>query len=127
MHIEHRDPTPNYPHAIREEKILLVLDWLLEFRWSSFELLATRLDMRSKTSYKFFRALVEEGLIQIFKSVPAKIARCFLLTRRGATPAPGRWARYFARPHLPRRRDPRRDDRPRSGRAGRRAPTAPAV
>ena len=85
MHIEHRDPTPKYPHAIREEKILLVLDWLLEFRWSSFELLATRLDMRSKTSYKFFRALVEEGLIQIFKSVPAKIARCFLLTRRGAT------------------------------------------
>ena len=85
MHIEHRDPTPKYPHAIREEKTLLVLDWLLEFRWSSFELLATRLDMRSKTSYKFFRALVEEGLIQIFKSVPAKIARCFLLTRRGAT------------------------------------------
>ena len=85
MHIEHRDPTPNYPHAIREEKILLVLDWLLEFRWSSFELLATRLDMRSKTSYKLFRALVEEGLIQIFKSVPANIARCFLLTRRGAT------------------------------------------
>ena len=84
MHIEHRDPTPNYSHAIREEKTLLVLGWLLEFRWSSFELLATRLGMRSKTSYKFFRALVEEGLIQIFKSVPANIARCFLLTRRGA-------------------------------------------
>ena len=73
------------PHGDREEKTLLVLSWLLEFRWSSFELLATRLGMRSKTSYKFFRALVEEGLIQIFKSVPAKIARCFLLTRRGAT------------------------------------------
>ena len=84
MHIEHRDPTPNYSHAVREEKTLLVLSWLLEFRWSSFELLATRLGMRSKTSYKFFRALVEEGLIQIFKSVPANIARCFLLTRRGA-------------------------------------------
>ena len=85
MHIEHRDPTLTYSHAVREEKTLLVLDWLLEFRWSSFELLATRLGMRSKTSYKFFRALVEEGLIQIFKSVPANIARCFLLTRRGAT------------------------------------------
>ena len=84
MHIEHRDPTPNYSHAVREEKTLLVLSWLLEFRWSSFELLATRLGMRSKTSYKFFRALVEEGLIQIFKSVPANLARCFLLTRRGA-------------------------------------------
>ena len=84
MHIEHRDPTPNYSHAVREEKTLLVLGWLLEFRWSSFDLLATRLGMRSKTSYKFFRALVEEGLIQIFKSVPANIARCFLLTRRGA-------------------------------------------
>ena len=85
MHIEHRDPTLKYPHAVREEKTLLVLGWLLEFRWSSFELLATRLGMRSKTSYKFFRALVEEGLIQIFKSDPANIARCFLLTRRGAT------------------------------------------
>ena len=84
MHIEHRNPTPEYPHGGREEKTLLVLGWLLEFRWSSFELLATRLGMRSKTSYKFFRALVEEGLIQIFKSVPANIARCFLLTRRGA-------------------------------------------
>ena len=84
MHIEHRDPTPNYSHAVREEKTLLVLGWLLEFRWSSFELLATRLGMRSKTSYKFFRALVEEGLIQIFKNDPANIARCFLLTRRGA-------------------------------------------
>ena len=84
MHIEHRNPTPEYPHGGREEKILLVLSWLLEFRWSSFELLATRLGLRSKTSYKFFRALVEEGLIQIFKSVPANLARCFLLTRRGA-------------------------------------------
>ena len=84
MHIEHRNPTPEYPPGGREEKTLLVLSWLLEFRWSSFELLATRLGLRSKTSYKFFRALVEEGLIQIFKSVPANIARCFLLTWRGA-------------------------------------------
>ena len=84
MHIEDRDPTLPYSHAVREEKTLLVLGWLLEFRWSSFELLATRLGMRSKTSYKFFRALVEKGLIQIFKNDPANIARCFLLTRRGA-------------------------------------------
>ena len=54
MHIEDRDPSLNYSHADREEKTLLVLGWLLEFRWSSFELLATRLGMRSKTSYKFF-------------------------------------------------------------------------
>ena len=127
MHIEHRNPTPEYPHGDREEKTLLVLGWLLEFRWSSFELLATRLGLRSKTSYKFFRALVEEGLIQIFKSVPANLARCFLLTWRGALPAPGRRARYFARPHLPHRRDPRSGSHPRPGRAGRRAPTAPAV
>ena len=48
MRIEHRDPTLTYPRAVREEKLRLVLDWLLEFRMSSFELLARRLGLTSK-------------------------------------------------------------------------------
>ena len=127
MHIEDRDPSLPDPHADREEKTLLVLGWLLEFRWSSFELLATRLGMRSKTSYKFFRALVEEGLIQIFKSVPANIARCFLLTRRGATQLQEA-GRDISHAHTsPAGVTHDAVYRPRPSRAGRRAPTASSV
>ena len=43
MRIEHRDPALTYTRAIREDKRQLVLDWLLEFQFSSVELLARRL------------------------------------------------------------------------------------
>lgn len=85
MHIEPHDPTPQDPHTGRGDKPLLVLDWLLAFRVSSFDLLARRLGMRPKTSYKFFRALLEDAVIQPYTKVRAHVARCFLLTRRGAS------------------------------------------
>ena len=85
MHIEHRDSTPKYPHAIREDRTLDVLNWLLEFEVSSFELLARLLGMRTKTSYKLFRALLAEKVIQLYNKGRANVARCFLLTRCGAT------------------------------------------
>ena len=85
MHIEHRDSTPKYPDANREERTLLVLNWLLEFEVSSFELLARRLGMRTKTSYKLFRALLAEKVIQPYNKGRTNVARCFLLTRCGAT------------------------------------------
>ncbi len=85
MHIEHRDPTLTYSLAVREEKTLLVLDWLLEFQVSALDLLARRLGMPTKTAYKLFRALREDALIQRYTKGRAHVARCFLLTRRGAT------------------------------------------
>lgn len=85
MHLEHRDSTPKYPDAVREERTLLVLNWLLEFQVSSFDLLARRLGMRTKTSYKFFRALLAEKVIQPYNKGRANGVRCFLLTRCGAT------------------------------------------
>lgn len=84
MHIEHRDPTLKHPHAVREEKKLLVLNWLLEFQVSSRDLLATRLGMKTKTSYKLFQALVAKKLIQDFKSAEASHVRCFVLNQLGA-------------------------------------------
>ena len=57
MRIEHRDPTLKYPRAIREDKRRLVLDWLLEFQFSSVEFLAQRLGLTYHGSYKFFRSL----------------------------------------------------------------------
>ena len=59
MRIERRDPTLKYPRAVREDKRRLVLDWLLEFQFSSVELLAQRLGLTYRSSYKFFRALIK--------------------------------------------------------------------
>ena len=52
MPIEDRNPTPEDPHGGRKEKTLLVLGWLLEFHWSSFELLATRVAQASTRARK---------------------------------------------------------------------------
>ena len=62
MRIERRDPTLKYPRAVREEKRRLVLDWLLEFQFSSVDLLAHRLGLTPQSSYKFFRALLDEQM-----------------------------------------------------------------
>ncbi|MYC26460.1 MAG: hypothetical protein F4X63_00460 [Nitrospira sp. SB0662_bin_26] len=83
MRIERRDPTLKYPRAIREEKLRLVLDWLLEFQCSSVELLARRLGLTHQSSYKFFRALLDDQIIQQFKSVYTNRARYLMLTKAG--------------------------------------------
>ena len=84
MRIERRDPTLKYPRAVREEKLRLVLDWLLEFRVSSVELLAQRLGLTYQSSYKFFRSLLDDQIIQHFKSVHTHHARYLMLTPTGA-------------------------------------------
>ena len=83
MRIAHRDPTLKYPRAIREEKRRLVLDWLLEFQFSSVDLLARRLGLTSQSSYKFFRSLLDDQIIQHFKSVHTHQARYLMLTKAG--------------------------------------------
>ena len=83
MRIERRDPTLKYPRAIREEKRRLVLDWLLEFQFSSVELLARRLGLTYHGSYKFFRSLLDDQIIQQFKSVHTHQARYLMLTKAG--------------------------------------------
>ena len=83
MRIERRDPTLKYPRAIREEKRRLVLDWLLEFQFSSVELLAQRLGLTYHSSYKFFRALLDDQIIQHVKSVHTHQTRYLMLTKAG--------------------------------------------
>ena len=85
MRIERRDPTLTYPRAVREEKLRLVLDWLLEFRVSSVELLATRLGLTYHSSYKFFRSLLDDQIIQPFKSIHTHQARYLMLTKAGGS------------------------------------------
>ena len=83
MRIERRDPTLKYPRAIREDKRRLVLDWLLEFQFSSVDLLAQRLGLTYQGSYKFFRSLLDDQIIQQFKNVHTHQARYLMLTKAG--------------------------------------------
>ena len=84
MRIVHRNPLLKYPRAICREKLQIVLDWLLEFRFSSFALLAQRLGQTCHTSYKFFRLLRDNGLVQRFTHVHSNHAKYYMLTRAGA-------------------------------------------
>ena len=84
MHIVLRDRSLKYPRAIRREKQQFVLDWLLEFRFSSLALLARRLDLRNHPPYTFFRSLLDNGLVQRFTHVQANQEKYYMLTRLGA-------------------------------------------
>ena len=112
MRIVHRNPLLKYPRAIRREKRQLVLDWLLEFRFSSFALLARRLGLTRHTSYKFFRWLRDKGLVQRFTHDHYNHEQYYMLTRVGAAflreagrdianacTAPSRLIRYAALRH----------------------------
>ena len=83
MRIEQRDLTITYTRAIRDDKRRLVLDWLLEFQFSSLDLLARRIAMTTRSSYDFFRSLVKQHMIQEFKSVYTNQARYLMLTKAG--------------------------------------------
>ena len=84
MRIVHRNRALNYPRAICREKQQLVLDWLWEFRFSSFALLAQRLGLTCQTSYKFFRSLRDNGLVQRFTHDHYNHEQYYMLTRAGA-------------------------------------------
>lgn len=83
MRIEHRDPNLKYPRDIHDQKRRIVLDWLLEFRFSSFDLLAYRLGSTYRKSYDFFRSLLAKQLIQEVKTVATNYVRLVMLTKAG--------------------------------------------
>ena len=83
MRIEHRDPTLTYPHAIYHEKRRLILDWLLEFRFSSSEILARRIGSTPATAYPFFRSLKGQGFVHEFVNIYTGRQRFLMLARTG--------------------------------------------
>ena len=101
MRIERRDPTLTYLRTIREEKHRLVLDWLLEFQFSSVDLLAQRLGLTYHGSYKFFRALIKRhysGVYYLFDREEDLVyyqtlfvARAWPETTTIARPTKSRW------------------------------------
>lgn len=85
MIVESRNPDLKYPRHIREEKVMLVLDWLLEFRFSSIPILAARLGQTPVNANRFFRRMLDDGLIQAFANVHTKHYRYVMLTAAGVS------------------------------------------
>ncbi len=85
MKIETRDPSLKYPRAIKAEKVRLVLDWLLEFRFSSIGLLARRIGSTPINSNRFFNQLIDDQLIQVIKNAHTNYERYVMLTYIGAS------------------------------------------
>ena len=83
MIVENRSPELKYPRAIRQEKIRLVLDWLLEFRFSTIPVLAARLGQSPMNANRFFRSMLSDGLIQEFSNVHTKHYRYVMLAAAG--------------------------------------------
>ena len=83
MKIEMRDPNLKYPIAIRDEKITIILDWLLEFRFSSVQILAMRLGQSVTNSNRFFNLMLKNNLILSFKNVHTSNIRCYMLKSAG--------------------------------------------
>lgn len=83
MIIEWRDPENKYPVKIKKEKTRIILDWLLEFRFSSFDILAKRINSTKTNSNRFFNALINEEVIKVFKNVHTDNTRYVMLWSNG--------------------------------------------
>ena len=53
---ETRNLDLKYPRAVKDDKTRLVLDWLLEFRFSSIELLSKRIGQTAMNANRFFNS-----------------------------------------------------------------------
>lgn len=83
MIVRKRDKDLKYPKAIKNDKMLIVLDWLLEFRFSSIELMSVLLESNTVNQSRFFKSLVDDGVIQVFQNVHTKNERYIMLTGAG--------------------------------------------
>lgn len=85
MIIEKRNEQLKYPMAIKEDKMRIVLDWLLEFRFSTREVLAARLGQSANDAGRFFNRIVSQGFIFKFRNVHTKFHDFFMLTLSGVS------------------------------------------
>jgi hypothetical protein len=83
MLISFRNTELTYTMDIKDDKTNIVLDWLLEFRFSSIDLLARRLDSNAANSNRFFNTMIANGLIQKFKNVHTRNDNYVMLTTIG--------------------------------------------
>jgi len=83
MIFRNRDYSLTHTQAIRRDKEQLVLEWLLEFRFSSVLLLTQLLEQSTRTSSRFFNRLISDGLIRPFTNVHTRGYNYVMLTLDG--------------------------------------------
>ncbi len=83
MKIRYRNNELNYALAIRDDKTLIVLEWLLEFRFSTYEILSTRIDSNAVNSSRFFYMLIVRELIKVVQSSYAIGRKLVMLAPNG--------------------------------------------
>lgn len=69
MKIEKRDKTQRNPQAVKSQKVRILLKWLLEFRFSTFDVLSTVLESNKTNLNRFYNGLIECGFIQTSTNV----------------------------------------------------------
>ena len=84
MKLRNRDPNLKNGVQIRMDKMLLVLDWLLEFGCSSYPILARLLDSPSAGHQsRFFNSLIEDELVMEFRNTHTAHTRLIHLRKGG--------------------------------------------
>lgn len=83
MIIRRRDKALNVTRAQREEKALIVLEWLSEFRASNAILLAKRLGIAVSNTHKLLGDMQEQGLVLSFENIHTRGLRLFALGQTG--------------------------------------------
>ena len=82
MKIVKKDHSLKRAIDIKEEKMTIVLSWLLEFRFSTPRILGNLLEHNKNTS-PFFSALLRDGFIKLLINVHTNKERLFMLTKQG--------------------------------------------
>jgi hypothetical protein len=83
MKIIERNAQLTYTRDIQQEKMLLLLSWLLEFRFSSPRILALLLKQPVANTSRFFSTLLKDRFIRTFTNVHTNRERLFMLDQSG--------------------------------------------
>ena len=67
---------------IKEEKMIIIFSWLLEFRFSTPKILSMSLEHNKNTSI-FFSSLIKNEFVKVVKNVHTNKERFFMLTKQG--------------------------------------------
>ena len=68
---------------MKDEKMVIVFSWLLEFRFSTPRILTNVLGLSITSTPRFFSGLIKNGFIRVLKNVHTDKERLFMLTQLG--------------------------------------------
>ncbi|RZA13268.1 MAG: hypothetical protein EOP10_30040 [Proteobacteria bacterium] len=83
MRFNRRDKALTVCRAMRSEKVLIVLDWLCEFRMSNAEILSSRLEISITNAFKLLADMQSSRMILAFENVHTRGMRLFGLAEGG--------------------------------------------